>query len=638
MKRKILSVLLSVVLLFSAVSAVQFQASAVTSTLGASDSCISLLKALEGFSAKPYWDYSQYSVGYGTRCPDEDYDRYMENGIPEEEADALLRQYVSISERWLNRFADQHDLTFSQQQFDALVLFTYNCGTGWMQETDGTFYAAVVNRATGNEFLYALCRWCVAGGQVQSFLLDRRMKEANIYLNGVYSTAVSDQFSYVRYSGNGGTVSSSVQGYDVTNPPAPIPTAAWSGHTFSGWYTAAQGGRLVTALDGSVKGKTLYAHWDETQQPTEPEPTEPEPTVPAPTEPKPTEPVQKSVEVTVTGDYVNVRKGPGTGYDVVTGVSAGQKLTITETAEGSGYTWGKFSSGWICLKYTNYDKAVSGGDTPAPAQPVMGTVYDASTLRIRSGPGTSYSIVGYLSSGTRVEILEQTDNGLALWGKISKGWICMDYVKLDSTSGSGETVIATGVVYDTDELRIRSGAGLHNSVVGYLNGGDKVEIYEKASSDGMVWGRTAKGWISLDYVKLDGSGSDTVIATGSVINTNSLRIRSAAGTDHEVLGYLTMGTRVEIYERMTVGSMVWGRISDGWISLDYVKLDSGGMSGSTKTVTASSLRIRSAAGTDSEIVGYLTNGTKVKILEQTYVDGTPWGRIDEGWICLDYVE
>ena len=167
-----------------------------------------------------------------------------------------------------------------------------------------------------------------------------------------------------------------MQGYDVTNPPAPIPTAAWSGHTFSGWYTAAQGGRLVTALDGSVKGKTLYAHWDETQQPTEPEPTEPEPTVPAPTEPKPTEPVQKSVEVTVTGDYVNVRKGPGTGYDVVTGVSAGQKLTITETAEGSGYTWGKFSSGWICLKYTNYDKAVSGGDTPAPAQPVMGTVYD----------------------------------------------------------------------------------------------------------------------------------------------------------------------------------------------------------------------------------------------------------------------
>ena len=105
-----------------------------------------------------------------------------------------------------------------------------------------------------------------------------------------------------------------------------------------------------------------------------------------------------------------------------------------------------------------------------------------------------------------------------------------------------------------------------------------------------------------------------------------------------MLGYLTMGTRVEIYERMTVGSMVWGRISDGWISLDYVKLDSGGMSGSTKTVTASSLRIRSAAGTDSEIVGYLTNGTKVKILEQTYVDGTPWGRIDEGWICLDYVE
>lgn len=684
MKRKLFCILLSAILLFSAFAGMKLQVSA-ASDLKASDECIEILKAMEGFSAKPYWDYSQYSVGYGTACPsEEDRKRYEEEGISEEEAEMLLRKYVETSEEFLNAYlVDKYSVPLTQNQFDALVLFTYNCGTNWILDSTGSLHKAIVSGATGNDFLYPFSRWCIAGGKVQKYLLDRRMKEANIYLNGVYSTAVPDCFGYVLFDGNGGKAGANAQGYILDQPVAPVPTATLEGSTFSGWYTAKTDGTKVELLDASVKGKTLYAMWNlgEEKPPevTEPEEEVPDTTVPDETVPDETVPETpaepESVKVKVTGDYVNVRKGPGTGYGVAGGVRAGDELTITETAQGSGYNWGKFTDGWICLKYTNYDSVVKDDTTqpePEPEKPgepqkVTGIVQVDSTLRIRSGAGTSYPITGYLSSGTEVEILERkTVNGIT-WGKITKGWISMDYVKLDATKPEEETpepetpdtkpedmpteppaenqVIATGTV-TADDLRIRSGAGTGTTVLGFLSKGTKVEIYEKATANGITWGRTSKGWISLDYVKLDDNSGDSdnagdkVIATGTVINTNNLRIRSAAGTFNSVVGYLTMGTKVEIYERTTVGSMVWGRIDKGWISLDYIKLDSNTDSGTstTKTVNTSSLRIRSAAGTNNSIVGYLTMGQKVEILEQTTVNGTVWGRISNGWISMDYVK
>lgn len=54
--------------------------------------------------------------------------------------------------------------------------------------------------------------------------------------------------------------------------------------------------------------------------------------------------------VTITADSLNVRKGAGTNYDVVTTVKKGEVYTIVEENNG----WGKLKSGagWLSLKYT----------------------------------------------------------------------------------------------------------------------------------------------------------------------------------------------------------------------------------------------------------------------------------------------
>ena len=66
-----------------------------------------------------------------------------------------------------------------------------------------------------------------------------------------------------------------------------------------------------------------------------------------------------------------------------------------------------------------------------------------------------------------------------------------------------------------------------------------------------------------------GSGA----VTGTVNVRETLRVRGGPGTNYDVVGTLYPNDRVTITERKTVDGMEWGKISTGWISLDYVVLD-----------------------------------------------------------------
>ena len=622
--------------------------------LTVSDDAVQILKLEEGFSRTPYWDYAQWTVGYGTKCPDDKLEQYRQNGISEEEAEALLRTYIAQFESELYGFMIRTGVQLTQNQFDALLLFSYNCGSGWAYSTTGGLYNAVVNGATGSELIDAFSRWCNAGGQIKTFLLRRRLCEANIYLNGMYSQAAPQNYGYVLYDACGGTVRPNVQGYHTELTAQIIPTPTYEGYTFDGWYTEKTGGTKVELLDGAVRNARLYAHWKDAEGNST---AEPEP---------------QGVRVTVTANGVNVRKGPGTDHPVTGSANTGDILTITETAEGSGYTWGKFPGGWICLKYTNYD-ILCPPEPEAPEAPAarMGTVKVNDCLRVRKGPSTGYEVVAYLDAGARVEILEEKLVGAMRWGKIAQGWISMDYVELDPEQTPQEPPqttpettppettppettppettppepeapevddrIRTGTVKVSDCLRVRSGPSTDNPVVGYLKNGQRVTVTERTSTGSMTWGKVSQGWISLDYVVLDEDPSQTPAVTGTVKVKDLLRVRSGPGTSYAISTYLKPEAKVTITEQRTVNGTVWGKIAQGWISLDYVKLDKeeAQPQKQIKTVTADCLRVRSGAGTGNAVVGYLYAGAKVEILETT---SSGWGKISQGWISLDYVK
>ncbi len=411
---------------------------------------VDFIKKLEGFSKYPYDDNTQYTVGYGSECPDDKYEEYMENGIPEEEAEALLREDLDQFESEVNSYAEKHGLTLKQHEFDALVSFSFNCGGNWRNETYGTMNQAIRTGATGTDLIYALGLYSRSG--TDYVLIQRRLCEANMYLNGVYlaynkdDNAIPSNYKYIFLDGNGGRVNYVIHGYDAQEQPevktafTSIPTGVDDDgnafvYTFAGWYTAANGGTRVEKLDGTLSnGTILYARWKD--------PDGNFVTLP-------TGDVVDNLSITVKANTVKVRTGPGTYYAQVDTLTKGDTVVITETYTASGITWGKCSDGWFSLANTDYEDVLASLEPDT--WPQSGTV-NGIKVNVRSGPGTSYEIQYKVNTGDRVTISETAEGGGLTWGKLADGnWICMDYVILDSATESTATV--TGITLLSAPIR-----------------------------------------------------------------------------------------------------------------------------------------------------------------------------------------
>ena len=65
----------------------------------------------------------------------------------------------------------------------------------------------------------------------------------------------------ITFDANGGTVSPTSGTTDASGKLSSLPTPTWSGHDFSGWFTAANGGTQVTTNTVFTGSDTIYAHW-----------------------------------------------------------------------------------------------------------------------------------------------------------------------------------------------------------------------------------------------------------------------------------------------------------------------------------------------------------------------------------------
>ena len=415
-------------------------------TMTISQELITFLKEREGFSKYPYWDNTHYTVGYGTQCPSDKLTYYKKYGITEAEAIELLKASLENFQGAVNNFAKKYDLTLNQHQFDALVSFSFNCGSAWMSDRNGYFNIAVRSGDTGAALIYGMCLWSSSGGDY--ILIKRRLTELNMYLNGYYpldgSSTYPGNYRYVYLDGNGGTVSYVIHGYDgLLNSPIvtsfkSIPTGLDEEgnpfvYEFAGWYTESVGGEKIETLDGTLdSGTMLYAQWRDPNTGMIVEIPKGDSLVP--------------LEVTVTKS-VNIRSGPGTYYSKLGKLESGTAVTVTETYMFSSTLWGRTEVGWISLNYTDYEEKLAQREAQEDDNwPKTGTV-SGSNVNVRSGPGTSYAVAYQLNTGDGVAISEIFDDGSLVWGKLEdENWICLSYVALDSGDGEmAEEPTVTGL-------------------------------------------------------------------------------------------------------------------------------------------------------------------------------------------------
>ena len=138
-----------------------------------SEKGVTLIKQFEGLALRAYLcPAGVLTIGYGHTGKDV----FAGQTITEADASELLRKDVARFEAAVNRYVASE---INQNQFDALVSFTYNVGEGALQKS--SLLRLVNNNPSDPAIQQAFLMWTKAGGKILPGLERRRKAEADLY-------------------------------------------------------------------------------------------------------------------------------------------------------------------------------------------------------------------------------------------------------------------------------------------------------------------------------------------------------------------------------------------------------------------------------------------------------------------------
>ncbi len=138
-----------------------------------SEQGINLIKKFEGLRIASYLCPGRYeTIGYGHLIlKNEDY-----KSISSQQAEQLLIKDLDKFEKTVN---NNIKVAVTQQQFDALISFTYNVGSGAFQRS--TLRQKINYFASMEEIAQEFLRWVRIKGKISIGLYRRRLSEAQLY-------------------------------------------------------------------------------------------------------------------------------------------------------------------------------------------------------------------------------------------------------------------------------------------------------------------------------------------------------------------------------------------------------------------------------------------------------------------------
>lgn len=272
-----------------------------------SQEMLDVVKDFEGYSATPYADNGQWSVGYGSYCGDYPEDPKPGIYLTRGEAEQRLRYDLQRTyEPIVNNYCESIGKQPSQQQFDAMLDLTYNAGGAW---TKGEAVTSVLEEpCDALTIVRGFGAYSRSGGKVSYTHVNRRIREALIYLYGEYYRAYGSEesdvevvsnddlphFKVVIFKSGSGTFSSGktdyADYYAVDDYYYNFPQPTRSGYTLVGWEITKRSnqsvddGERASIWDKVEENLELTAVWEKgvfEVEPDEPpvdyvEPTEPE--------------------------------------------------------------------------------------------------------------------------------------------------------------------------------------------------------------------------------------------------------------------------------------------------------------------------------------------------------------------------
>ena len=132
---------------------------------------LELIKHFEGCELKAYWcPAGVLTIGYGHTADVEEGDE-----IEQGDADKLLEADLEEFEHYVLQLVDPE---LTQNQFDAIVAWTFNLGPGNLKEST---LLKRLNERDFDDVPYQIRRWTKAGGKELPGLVRRREAEALLF-------------------------------------------------------------------------------------------------------------------------------------------------------------------------------------------------------------------------------------------------------------------------------------------------------------------------------------------------------------------------------------------------------------------------------------------------------------------------
>ena len=257
----------------------------------------------------------------------------------------------------------------------------------------------------------------------------------------------------------------------------------------------------------------------------------------------------------------------------------------------------------------------------------IGTV-TASSLNVRSGPSTSYTIVTTVKKNDKVNIL-QSSNG---WYKIEtasgkQGWASSSYISIsDSNTNNNINTSSNIAIVNTDGLNFRNGAGTSYSIIKVLNKGEKVEVISESNGWSKVKHDSRLGYVASQYI--DKTNTNYIIKE---VNTDGLNVRTGPSTSYASIGKLNTGDKVEVISESAGWSKINYNNKTAYVSSGYLKAVSTTTPSTTeqykeiKVVNTDGLNVRKGPSTSYELIGKIDKGTNVEVISES-----------NGWSKINY--
>jgi len=273
-------------------------------------------------------------------------------------------------------------------------------------------------------------------------------------------------------------------------------------------------------------------------------------------------------EVTVTASRLNVRLGPGTEYWRFDQVDNGTSLGVL--ASQGDWQLVKLPGGGTGWVHGGYTSASPGASLSLDGFARMEVT--ASSLNIRTGPGTGYTAFDKLPQGTEATILAEKNGWLLLKTNYdSTGWVHSHYTRTHTREVS---------VTASSGLNVRLGPGTSHGVIEVASHGSQLTV--TTERDG--WMRVllsggASGWVYGDYTTSSDSSSelpsrgerDQLLAGKTIIVDpgHGGRDPGAVGVTglQEKLVAMDTSEKLASYLRAHGARVIFTRTSDYFISL-----------------------------------------------------------------------